>query len=127
MEGYVSDWQMSPGILTGDFLFLTGMTAVGADGTVDPDPISQFHLVFERIAAVLKEAGGGFEDVVEMTSYHVGLADHADDFRKVRAQYVKRPYPAWTAIEVAGLMTPGALVEIRVIARKPDERPTLDR
>ncbi len=30
--------------------------------------------------------------------------------------YVREPFPAWTAIEVAGLRRGGATMEIRVIA-----------
>ncbi len=51
-----------------------------------------------------------------MTSYHINLRDHFDLFSAVRAEYVTDPYPAWTAVEVAGLRRIGAIVEIRVIA-----------
>ncbi|MGL5008792.1 MAG: Rid family hydrolase, partial [Paracoccaceae bacterium] len=57
-----------------------------------------------------------FGAVVEMTSYHVALRAHFDLFNRVRAAYVRDPFPAWTAVEVAGLRREGALVEIRVIA-----------
>ena len=65
---------------------------------------------------MLREAGLTFRSVVEMTSYHVGLRDHFDLFDAVRLEHVEEPYPAWTAVEVAGLRRDGALVEIRVIA-----------
>ena len=61
----------------------------------------------------------GFGHLVEMTSYHVGLRDHLEVFKSVRDSYVVEPYPAWTAIEVAGFVREGAIVEIRVIARAP--------
>ncbi|WP_299476092.1 Rid family hydrolase [uncultured Roseibium sp.] len=51
-----------------------------------------------------------------MTSYHVDLRAHFETFRAVRSEYVREPYPAWTAIEVAGLRREGAVVEIRVVA-----------
>lgn len=51
-----------------------------------------------------------------MTSYHVGLRDHIAIFRSVRDEFVREPYPAWTAIEVSGFITPGAIVEIRAVA-----------
>lgn len=51
-----------------------------------------------------------------MTTYHVGLRDHFDRFCAVRADYVSEPFPAWTAVEVAGLRREGAAVEIRVVA-----------
>ncbi|WP_299024679.1 RidA family protein [uncultured Sulfitobacter sp.] len=118
MENYVTDWQMSPAIWAGDMLFLTGMTGAGPDGGVSDDPQTQITLAFERASAVLAHAGLSFDDVVEMTSYHKDIAGHIDVFRSIRAQYVKTPFPAWTAIEVTGFVTPGTLVELRIVAHK---------
>ncbi len=117
MQAAVSQMKMSPGVSSGDHLFLTGMTGAGPDGQMPPDPEAQFRAAFDKIAMVLHEAGVGFNAVVEMTSYHIGLRAHFDLFAAVRQDYVVLPYPAWTAVEVAGLRREGALVEIRVIAR----------
>ena len=61
-----------------------------------------------------------------MTSYHVALQDHISIFRDIRDSYVSVPYPAWTAIEVVGFVTPGTLVELRIIARRPKGSPAFD-
>lgn len=58
----------------------------------------------------------GFGNLVEMTSYHIGLRDHLELFKSIRSEYVQEPCPAWTAIDVAGFVREGAIVEIRVIA-----------
>ena len=108
--------KMSPGILSGNHLFLTGVTGSGPEGQMAADPETQFRAAFEKIDAVLAEAGLTFAAVVEMTSYHVGLRDHFELFDTVRLDYVREPYPAWTAVEAGGLRREGALVEIRVIA-----------
>lgn len=71
---------------------------------------------FDKIGLVLDEAGLSFRSIVEMTTYHIGLRDHFEVFDRVRLSFVHAPYPAWTAVEVAGLRRPGAVVEIRVIA-----------
>lgn len=84
------------------------------------DPERQFRQAFEKIGAVLEQAGVGFGAIVEMTTYHVGLRQHFDVFSAVRAEYVIDPYPAWTAVEVAGLRREGALVEIKVVATTQD-------
>ena len=68
-----------------------------------------------------REAGLSFGAIVEMTTYHVGLRDHFDRFNAVRADYVDEPFPAWTAVEVAGLRHEGAVVEIRVVAALPED------
>ena len=117
MKGYVTEWQMSPGLVSNGHLFLTGMTGVDAAGNLPNEPEIQIRTAFENIGLVLHKAGCGFEHLVEMTSYHIGLQGHIDLFRKIRSDYVVEPYPAWTAIEVAGLVTVGAIVEVRAIAR----------
>jgi enamine deaminase RidA (YjgF/YER057c/UK114 family) len=108
--------RMSPGLLSGSHLFLTGVTGRDADGRMPFDPGEQFQLAFEKIGLVLDEAGLAFRSLVEMTTYHVGLREHFALFDATRLRYLTEPYPAWTAVEVAGLRRPGALVEIRAIA-----------
>ena len=78
--------------------------------------------LYDRLASVvcsnLAEAGLSFDDVVEMTTYHVDLRKHLEAFIKVKDEHVSTPYPAWTAIGVSELITEGTLVEIRIIARR---------
>jgi enamine deaminase RidA (YjgF/YER057c/UK114 family) len=108
--------KLSPGLISGNHVFVTGMTGSSPDGTMPDNLEDQFRQAFEKIGAVLREAGLDHGAVVEMTTYHVGLRDHFDLFCAVRAEFVSAPYPAWTAVEVAGLRRQGAVVEIRVIA-----------
>jgi enamine deaminase RidA (YjgF/YER057c/UK114 family) len=112
---------MSPAIVSGDFVFMNGVTGSGVDGQMPADPATQFRGAFEKIGAVLREDGLTFRSIVEMTTYHVGLRGHFDLFDLIRLEYVDEPYPAWTAVEVAGLRREGAIVEIRVIARNDPE------
>ena len=97
-------------------IFVSGTTGSLPDGTMPRDPEAQFRSAFQKIADVLAEANLSFADAVEMTSYHIDIADHFDCFSATRSEFVSAPYPAWTAIEVAGLRRKGALVEIRLIA-----------
>lgn len=115
-EPAVEVLKLSPGVVSNGHVFLTGMTGSLSDGSMPDEPEAQFRSAFDKIAAVLAEAGLTFADIVEMTSYHVGIADHFDLFSAVRAEFVAEPYPAWTAVEVAGLRRPGAIVEVKVVA-----------
>lgn len=108
--------NMSPGILSGDHVFLTGVTGSGPDGTMPNNPEVQFRQIFGKISTVLAEANLSLDHTVEMTSYHIGLRDHFDLFDKIRLEHFNAPYPAWTAIEAGGLRREGALVEVRIIA-----------
>ncbi|MDF1792077.1 MAG: Rid family hydrolase [Thalassobaculaceae bacterium] len=111
------DWKMSPGLISGDHVFLTGFTGTGADGRCSADPETQFRTAFGQVEMVLREAGLDFFAVVEMTTYHIGLRVHLDLFRAVRSEFVGEPYPAWTAIEVSGFASADTIIEIRVVAR----------
>lgn len=108
--------KVSPGIISGDHVFLTGITGSLPDGSMPKNPEDQIRSAFDKIGAVLSEAGLTHDAIVEMTSYHVGIHAHFDLFNKIRCEYVHDPYPAWTAVEVAGFRRAGAIVEIRVIA-----------
>lgn len=119
LQSYYDDWHMSPGLLCDGFVFFTGFTGANADGTLSSVPEIQMRNAFAKVQSVLEAGGMGFGHIVEMTTYHVGLREHLDVFKSVRDEFVVEPYPAWTAIEVAGFVREGAVVEIRVIARAP--------
>ena len=65
---------------------------------------------------ILEAAGLGFDDVLELTTFHVGLRDHLRAFLAVKDEFLQAPWPAWTAIGVSELAVPGARVEIKVTA-----------
>jgi enamine deaminase RidA (YjgF/YER057c/UK114 family) len=110
--------RLSPGVAAGGFVFLTGMTGARQDGTMPEDPAAQIRAAFDKIGEVLALDGLDHGAIVEMTSYHVGLRGHFDLFNSIRSEYVCEPYPAWTAVEVAGLRREGAIVEIRAVAMR---------
>lgn len=112
--------QLSPAMWSRGHLFMTGVTGSLPDGSLSDDPNTQFRSVFKKIGATLEAAGADFSSIVEMTSYHVDIDQYFDRFADVRAAYVRAPFPAWTAVGVAGLRRPGALVEVRVIAEAPE-------
>jgi len=107
---------MSPAIISGGHVFLGGVTGSDMQGRMPQAPEAQMRSAFDKIGVVLREAGVTFRAVVEMTTYHIGLRDHFGLFDAIRLEYVSEPFPAWTAVEVAGLRRERAIVEIRVIA-----------
>jgi enamine deaminase RidA (YjgF/YER057c/UK114 family) len=115
---FPKDWHLSPALDTGEFVFFSGVTGTHPDLCVASDPETQIRDTFEFLRANLSAAELTFDDVVEMTSYHVDLRRHLALFVKVKDEYVAAPYPAWTAIGVTELITEGTLIEIRVIARR---------
>lgn len=108
--------NMSPAIISGGHVFFTGVTGADENGQMPESPDAQFASVFAKIGAVLTEAGLDFDAIVEMTTYHVGLREHFEAFDAVRLAHFTAPFPAWTAVEAAGLRREGAVVEVRIIA-----------
>ena len=106
----------------GDTLRVTGHTGETADGVFSADHESQFRQAFRNIAITLTEAGATWSDVVEMNSYHVGLLSRAEAVFSIAAEFLRDPYPAWTAVGVTELILPDALVEIRCVAVLPSEK-----
>jgi enamine deaminase RidA (YjgF/YER057c/UK114 family) len=115
---YPGDWHLSPVLDTGEFVFFSGITGTHPNQSVAADPTAQFRDTFKFLLANLRVAGLGFEHVVDMTSYHVGLRRHLTAFIKVKDEFISEPYPAWTAIGVTELITEGTLVEIRAVAKR---------
>jgi enamine deaminase RidA (YjgF/YER057c/UK114 family) len=79
-------------------------------------PEEEFRSAWQLVGKILSEAGLEYSNIIEFTSYHVGLQAHMGAFMQVKDEFVKEPYPAWTAIGITELAVPGALVEIRVVA-----------
>lgn len=109
----------SPAIRAGDFLFLTGATGGRADGTMPETATDQARTALDKARTVLAAAGADESHVVELTSYHRDIATTFAEVQSVLEDVFSPPIPAWTAVEVAGLRRPGALVEFRIVAHAP--------
>jgi enamine deaminase RidA (YjgF/YER057c/UK114 family) len=114
-------FHFAPAVRAGELLLCSGQIGTGADGRPPADPETQFVAAFEQLRDVLHEAGLAFSDVVELTTFHVGM-QHLQTFAGVKNRYLAEPYPAWTAIGVSELAFPGGLVEVRATARLPGRR-----
>lgn len=67
-------------------------------------------------------AGLSWGHVVEISSYHVGYPRQGGRVLQIASEFLAPPYPAWTAVGVAELYVPEALVEIRCVAVTADQR-----
>jgi enamine deaminase RidA (YjgF/YER057c/UK114 family) len=74
----------------------------------------QLEQAFAHLDLYLAAAAATMGDIAELTSYHVDPRRHLDAFMAVD-RHIRSPYPAWSAIGVSELITPGALVELRVV------------
>jgi enamine deaminase RidA (YjgF/YER057c/UK114 family) len=109
----------------GTQVFIAGQIGWDAEQRlVAPDLIAQVSQALHNALVVLAEAGGGPEHVVRMTWYLLDLDAYRDAGPALGAVYraaMGRHYPAMSAVQVAGLVEPGAVVELELTAVIPDE------
>jgi len=124
MQPVYDKWHFAPAVRVDRTLYLSGLMGTEPDSTVNKDPKTQFNRMFTTMELILAEAGCTINDVVEMTSFHLNLAETFAAFSAVKDARVPEPHPAWTAIGVHSLLLPGALVEVKAVARIPDSPTT---
>lgn len=119
-----ADWIKSPnpysyGIKSGDTLFLSGLVSRnGKDNTnVKGDMAEQTKTVLDNGAAILKEAGMSFTDVVSSRVYITDDANFQAMNGAYRPVFAAGAPPARATVKV-GLTNPDYLVEITMIAVK---------
>ena len=119
MELIFERFHYAPGVLADDTLYIAGQVGRDADLNVVEQTEAQFAQAFENVSKVLQAAGAGFDDVVEMVTYHVDMRD-LPLFMQVKDRYFTNRFPAWTGIGVSALAMPGLVVEIKCTAKLPD-------
>jgi len=119
---FYEETRIPAALRVGDTLRVTGHTGETADGVFSSDPESQIRQVFRNIALTLAEAGASWTDVVEINSYHVGLVAQSEALIRIAAEFLRDPYPAWTAVGVTELIIAEALVEISCVALLSEDR-----
>lgn len=108
----------SAAIKSGDLLFVSGQVGSRSDGTPEPDYEAQVRLAFANLKATLEAGGCGFDDVIDVTTFHTDPETQFAYVMAVKAEvFSEAPYPNWTAVGVNWLA--GYNFEIKVIARIP--------
>ena len=108
----------SAAVRTGDLLFVSGQVGSREDGSPEPDFRKQVELAFTNLEAVLAAADAGFDDIVDVTTFHTDPETQFEAIMQVKGEiFPQAPYPTWTAVGVNWLA--GFDFEIKVIARIP--------
>ncbi|MBL8287646.1 MAG: RidA family protein [Rubrivivax sp.] len=114
----------------GPFLFVSGTSSRRSDntiagasadalGTAQFDIAAQTRAVIENIREILATAGARLEDVVEISTYLVDMADFAA-YNAAYAEYFSAETgPARTTVAVHALPHPLLRIEIKAVAYKP--------
>ena len=102
-------------------VYVAGQVSWSPDGKVvgKGDVRKQCETVFANVATVLRASGAGWDDVIKMNAYMVGMSDErVAAFREIRARYLNKPgqLPASTFVGVERLVDSDLLIEVEVVA-----------
>jgi len=121
------EWRYAAVRRVGDMVYLSGVIVDRWKG--EGNDVAAFKLqtrrALERLRRNLEAAGSDFQHVVMINSFHVwqgpNFAGTRDEqfkaFEDVIGEFMKAPYPAWTAVGTTGLLSDGGIVEVQLIAK----------
>jgi enamine deaminase RidA (YjgF/YER057c/UK114 family) len=107
------NYHYSQGVQVGDFIFVTGQGGWTESFQFSDNVHEQIQQAFRNVETVLKEAGAAWDEVIDITSYHVELDESVlGTMVEQLRQYCPNHQPLWTVIGVAKLALPPMKVEI---------------
>jgi enamine deaminase RidA (YjgF/YER057c/UK114 family) len=110
-----------PGVIaSGKFAFISGQVGFEEDGSVSADPETQIVRAFANLGEIIKAIPATQRDVVEITTYHVGLLEHLELVETHKKKFFGEWNPAWTAIGVTELAVESLILEIRAVVCLPE-------
>ena len=109
-------YLLSQGIRFAGLLFISGQAGYGADGRiVEGGFAAQGGQAFANLRRALEAGGSGLKDVIKVTIFLTDMGNFPQVV-ELRRQFFTLPYPADSIVEVNGLYTPEAVIEIEAIA-----------
>ena len=101
----------------GTWIYVSGQIATDSEGNlVAPNDLpAQSERVFENLKSILEANGASFADVVKLQTF-VTTQDGFAEMREIRSRYLASDLPASTAVQVAALVEPDAVIEVDVVA-----------
>ena len=104
-------------VVSNNVVYMSGLPVFLAPGETDMD--KAFTRAFEALGKTLVRAGVTWDDVVQVNSVHTDVNAQIDAMVKVKNRYMKGKPPAWTAVGTNGLLQPGGIAEITLVAHFP--------
>jgi 2-iminobutanoate/2-iminopropanoate deaminase len=111
---YVHGMEVPP---NARLLFIAGQTPGRMDGTVPGTFEEQIDVVWQRIGAILAEAGMGYADLVKVQTF-VTKPEYLSKTSAARKRVLGEHRPTATLLCITSLAAPEYMVEIEAIAAK---------
>lgn len=114
---FQQDYGYADAVVSNGVVYLSGVPAYLAPGESDLD--KAFARAFEALGKTLERAGVTWDDVVEVRSVHTDVNAQIEAMVKVKNRFMTGKPPAWTAVGTNGLLQPGGIAEITLVAHVP--------
>jgi enamine deaminase RidA (YjgF/YER057c/UK114 family) len=107
----------SRAIRVGNRIYVTGTTALGADGEIVGvgDPYAQTVQVLKNIESALNRLSAGLEHIVRTRMFVTDIS-RWEEYGRAHGEFLRDVMPATTMVEVSALIDPRMLIEIEVDA-----------
>lgn len=115
-------YLLSQGIRHGEVLFISGQAGYDDRGKIVAGGFrAQGERAFANLRRALEAGGSRLDRVVKVTIFVTDMS-HFNEVVELRRTYFTAPYPADSIVEVKGLYTPEAMIEIEAIALAEEAR-----
>jgi enamine deaminase RidA (YjgF/YER057c/UK114 family) len=120
-ERQLREFHYSQAVRVGDRVETSGQGGWDDDFQF-PDSIhDEIEQAFRNVERTLTAAGAGWQHVIHVNSYHVGISEDTNRIMvELLRRYMPDHAPIWTCLGVAALAAPNMRVEVRVAALLPD-------
>lgn len=113
------DYGYAQAVKSGSTVWLAGQVGHDENGVLAAGMEAQVRLAYRNIEKLLQKYGMSMDDVVEEVLYVLDLKAAFDARRKIGKTIYKEPMGvASTLIEVKGLVLPGQVIEIKIVAKQ---------
>ena len=111
------EFGYAPVVRVGETVIVSGIPA-GGEGSYE----DKIRRMYQRAKELLEAAGATIEDVVELTTFHATPEDPAafraefERYMPIHREFFGEHRPAWTAVGTTALLSPTAVVEMKILA-----------
>ena len=95
-------------------IFVSGMTGRDLENKVPEGMYAQSKLLFSKMKALVEEAGGKMDDLVQINVFVTEMAT-LEEFWRARREFFTGDFPCSTLVQVAGLANPALKIEVNAI------------
>ena len=106
---------LSQGIKVGNLAFISGQAGYDDNGDIVKGGFNaQSEQAFSNLRRALEAAGSSLKDVIKVSIFLTDMSNF-DKLVPLRKKHFSEPYPADTLLEVKGLYSSEAVIEIEAI------------